>query len=120
MSAKLSTRIIDGDGHIFEDNSAIIAHMEAPYRDIAARKGIFFHLWITCIAAAPSKPRHSEISAPRWGRRAGWISSTTSGHRVDGALSHDSAFVRKNCQPRLCRSCLSGVQRLALRRLREV
>ena len=42
MSARLSTRIIDGDGHIFEDNSAIIAHMEAPYREIAARKGIIF------------------------------------------------------------------------------
>src|SRR5256885_13741719 len=42
MSAKLSSRIIDGDGHILEDNAAIIAHMESPYRDIAARKGVAF------------------------------------------------------------------------------
>ncbi len=42
MSGKLATRIIDGDGHLMEDNPAIIAHMEPPYRDIAARKGIIF------------------------------------------------------------------------------
>ena len=42
MSANLGTRIIDGDGHIIEDNKAIIDHMESPYRDIAARKGMVF------------------------------------------------------------------------------
>ena len=42
MSANLGTRIIDGDGHIMEDNAAIIAHMEGSYREIAARKGICF------------------------------------------------------------------------------
>jgi len=42
MSANLGTRIIDGDGHIMEDNAGIIAHMEGAYRDIAARKGTCF------------------------------------------------------------------------------
>ena len=42
MSASLGTRIIDGDGHIMEDNAAIIAHMEGAYREIAGRKGICF------------------------------------------------------------------------------
>ena len=42
MSATLGTRIIDGDGHIMEDTVAIIARMESPYREIAARKGVAF------------------------------------------------------------------------------
>lgn len=42
MNAKLGTRIIDGDGHIMEDTKGIIDHMESPYREIAARKGVIF------------------------------------------------------------------------------
>ena len=42
MSGQLNTRIIDGDGHILEDNPGILEHMERPYRDIAAKKGIIF------------------------------------------------------------------------------
>lgn len=42
MPTRLATRIIDGDGHVMEDNAAIIAHMESPYREIAQRKGIVF------------------------------------------------------------------------------
>ena len=42
MSSRLATRIIDGDGHIMEDNAGIIAHMESPYREIAQRRGIVF------------------------------------------------------------------------------
>jgi predicted TIM-barrel fold metal-dependent hydrolase len=42
MSANLGTRIIDGDGHILEDNAGIIAHMEGAYREIAGRKGTCF------------------------------------------------------------------------------
>ena len=42
MSANLGTRIIDGDGHIIEDNAGIIAHMEGAYREIAGRKGTCF------------------------------------------------------------------------------
>ena len=39
MSTNLDTRIIDGDGHIIEDNKGIIAHMESPYREIAGAQG---------------------------------------------------------------------------------
>ena len=42
MSNQIATRIIDGDGHIMEDNLGIIAHMSSPYREIAQRKGIIF------------------------------------------------------------------------------
>src|ERR671923_868126 len=42
MSSQLATRIIDGDGHIMEDNAGIIAHMDSPYREIAQRKGVIF------------------------------------------------------------------------------
>ena len=42
MSANLKSRIIDGDGHIMEDNAGIIAHMDGAYRDILGRKGICF------------------------------------------------------------------------------
>ena len=42
MSATLGTRIIDGDGHIMEDNAAIIAHMEgATERSRDAREFAF-------------------------------------------------------------------------------
>jgi hypothetical protein len=42
MSAQIATKIIDGDGHIIEDNMGIIAHMRSPYREIAHRKGMVF------------------------------------------------------------------------------
>ena len=42
MSSQLATRIIDGDGHIMEDNAGIIPHMDSPYREIAERKGVIF------------------------------------------------------------------------------
>jgi hypothetical protein len=35
MPSPIATRIIDGDGHIMEDNGGIIAHMASPYREIA-------------------------------------------------------------------------------------
>ena len=37
-----TTKIIDGDGHIIEDQPAIIAHMDSPYRDIFGKKGFVF------------------------------------------------------------------------------
>jgi len=42
MSSQEPTRIIDGDGHIIEDNAGIIAHMASPYREIMQRKGVIF------------------------------------------------------------------------------
>ena len=42
MRTSITTRIIDGDGHIIEDTEGIIAHMVSPYREIAQRKGVIF------------------------------------------------------------------------------
>ncbi|HXG52175.1 MAG TPA: amidohydrolase family protein [candidate division Zixibacteria bacterium] len=42
MSQRNATRIIDGDGHVIEDNAAIAARMSSPYREIALRKGVIF------------------------------------------------------------------------------
>ena len=42
MSNQLNTRIIDGDGHIWEDSKGILAHMSSPYREIASKKGVIF------------------------------------------------------------------------------
>jgi len=42
MANRSATRIIDGDGHIIEDNAGIIAHMASPYREIAERRGVVF------------------------------------------------------------------------------
>ena len=42
MSSQLAGRIIDGDGHVMEDNAGIVAHMAAPYREIAQRRGVIF------------------------------------------------------------------------------
>ena len=78
MSTNLSTRIIDGDGHIMEDNAGIIAHMEGAYREIAARKGTVSRRWTICTRGAQSKPRRSVTSALRWAPKVGSSSSTTS------------------------------------------
>ena len=42
MSSQLNTRLIDGDGHILEDEGAILAHMSSPYREITSKKGVVF------------------------------------------------------------------------------
>ncbi len=42
MSSHLDTRIIDGDGHIMEDEPAIIARMEPAYRRIVEQTGLIF------------------------------------------------------------------------------
>lgn len=42
MPNQFATRIIDGDGHIQEDNKGIIAHMSSPYRKIAERRNTVF------------------------------------------------------------------------------
>jgi uncharacterized protein len=42
MASHMTSRIIDGDGHVMEYNGGIIAHMSSPYREIAHRKGFVF------------------------------------------------------------------------------
>jgi len=39
MAKSLGSRIIDGDGHIFEDDDGIIAHLDPAYRDVMLRLG---------------------------------------------------------------------------------
>src|ERR1043166_5616480 len=38
----VSQRIIDGDGHIIEDQAAIIDHMSSPYREIFRKRGVLY------------------------------------------------------------------------------
>ena len=42
MATQVATRVVDGDGHIFEDTDGILAHMASPYREILQRKGVVF------------------------------------------------------------------------------
>ena len=42
MSSQLNTRLIDGDGHIMEDEKGILDHMSTPYREITSKKGVVF------------------------------------------------------------------------------
>jgi predicted TIM-barrel fold metal-dependent hydrolase len=42
MTSQFGSRIIDGDGHVAEDEPAIISYMDTPYRKIAERTGIVF------------------------------------------------------------------------------
>jgi uncharacterized protein len=42
MAIEVATKVVDGDGHITEDNDGILAHMASPYREIAQRKGVVF------------------------------------------------------------------------------
>jgi len=37
-----SQRVIDGDGHIIEDQAAIIDHMSTPYREIFRKRGVLY------------------------------------------------------------------------------
>jgi predicted TIM-barrel fold metal-dependent hydrolase len=71
MSANLASRIIDGDGHIIEDNAAIIAHMEPPYRDIAQRKGVIFppldHLHAgRAVETPPQRDQRAAVGPTGW------------------------------------------------------
>src|SRR6266404_5069714 len=71
MSSQLATRIIDGDGHIMEDNQGIIAHMDAPYREIAQRKGIIFppldHLHAgRAVETPPQRDQRPSVGPTGW------------------------------------------------------
>ena len=71
MSSQLATRIIDGDGHILEDNAAIIAHMDSPYREIAERKGVVFppldHLHAgRAVETPPQRERRPGVGPQGW------------------------------------------------------
>jgi predicted TIM-barrel fold metal-dependent hydrolase len=42
MAIQIATKIIDGDGHLIEDEAAITEHMAEPYREILKRVGKIF------------------------------------------------------------------------------
>jgi hypothetical protein len=71
MPAERATRIIDGDGHVIEDNGAIIARMSAPYRGIFERKGVIFppldHLHAArAVETAPQRDRRPPVGPQGW------------------------------------------------------
>ena len=71
MSSQLATRIIDGDGHIMEDNTGIIAHMDTPYREIAQRKGVIFppldHLHAgRAVETPPQRDQRPSVGPKGW------------------------------------------------------
>ncbi|MEE8516982.1 MAG: amidohydrolase family protein [Alphaproteobacteria bacterium] len=71
MTSQITSRIIDGDGHITEDEPGIIAHMEAPYRQIAARTGIVFppldHLHTArAVETPPQRDGRAKVGPEGW------------------------------------------------------
>jgi predicted TIM-barrel fold metal-dependent hydrolase len=42
MAIQVATKVVDGDGHIFEDTAGILTHMASPYREIMQRKSTLF------------------------------------------------------------------------------
>ena len=119
MSGQLGTRIIDGDGHIMEDNAGIIAHMKGAYREIAARKGICFPPLDHLHSGAPWRRRRNATTAPVGPRRLAGLSRRRR-YRLDRPVSDPRALLRQNRQPRLRRSGLQSLQRLDDRDLPEI
>lgn len=73
MSARNAIRVIDGDGHIQEDEAGIIAHLEGPYREIIQRLGDVFppldHLHAGRAVETPPKRDGRPVVGPE-----GWLS----------------------------------------------
>ena len=72
MSSTLDTRVIDGDGHITEDEAGIIAYMEPSYRRIAEQSGVVFppldHLHAGRAVETPPKRDGRPLVGPE-----GWL-----------------------------------------------
>lgn len=71
MSNDLNTRIIDGDGHIMEDEQAILDHMRSPYREIASKKGVVFppldHLHdARAVETPPQRDGRAKVGPQGW------------------------------------------------------
>ncbi len=112
MSAKLSSRIIDGDGHIMEDNAGIIAHMEGAYREIAGRKGICFppldHLHSgRAVETPPQRDQRPPVGPKGWLEFLDDVGIDWTVH-----VSDPRALLRQDRQPRLRGGGLQGLQRL--------
>jgi predicted TIM-barrel fold metal-dependent hydrolase len=72
MAGVIASRIIDGDGHITEDEAGIIALMDEPYRKIALQSGTVFppldHLHAGRMVETPPKRDGRPVMGP-----VGWI-----------------------------------------------
>ena len=71
MSGTINSRIIDGDGHITEDEAAIIARMEPAYRRIAEQSGVVFppldHLHAgRAVETLPKRDGRPIVGPPGW------------------------------------------------------
>ena len=42
MATRVATKVVDGDGHIFEDHEGILSFLPSPYREIAQRRNALF------------------------------------------------------------------------------
>ena len=71
MSSTINSRIIDGDGHITEDEPEIIARMEPVYRRIASHSGVVFppldhHHAGRAVETPPQRDGRPVIRPPGW------------------------------------------------------
>jgi uncharacterized protein len=71
MATRVATRIVDGDGHVFEDFEGILAHLPSPYHDIAQRKGGLFppldHLHDgRAVETPPQRDRRPKVGPEGW------------------------------------------------------
>jgi predicted TIM-barrel fold metal-dependent hydrolase len=72
MATQIDSRIIDGDGHINEDEAGIIAHMDPAYSKIAEQSGVVFppldHLHAGRAVETPPKREGRPVIGPE-----GWV-----------------------------------------------
>ena len=120
MSATLGTRIIDGDGHIMEDNAAIIAHMEGALpRDRGAQGNLLSALGSSSCGASR---RNTAATGPTPAGRTERLArvSRRRRHRLDRHVSDSRALLWQDREPRLRGGDLQGLQRLDDRHLYKI
>src|SRR5579884_3565668 len=71
MATRVATRVVDGDGHVFEDHEGILAHMRSPYREIAQRRGSLWppldHLHDgRAVETPPMRDRRPRVGPEGW------------------------------------------------------
>jgi predicted TIM-barrel fold metal-dependent hydrolase len=71
MATRVATKVVDGDGHIFEDHEGILAHMSSPYREIAQRRGTLWppldHLHDgRAVETPPMRDRRPRVGPEGW------------------------------------------------------
>ncbi len=71
MATQVATRIVDGDGHVFEDFEGILAQMASPYQEIARSRGTLFppldHLHEgRAVETPPQRDRRPRVGPEGW------------------------------------------------------